>query len=122
MRAQLIRVEHHDTFYFTDYYYECIDCGAEYTRHQYNDRITPYCGKCQRKHDLEAQRERNKKRKNEQILKELEELECQIIEKRQLLKRDTVIFTDIIWAKINTYNDVLLLIKRKITELKGGEQ
>ena len=51
-------------------------------------------------------------------VKELEELEYQIIEKRQLIKRDTVIFTDIVWAKINTYNDVLLLIKKRIAELK----
>ena len=118
MRAELVRVEHAEPYYFTQYYYKCIDCGAEFSRHQCNDRINPYCGKCQRKHDTEAQKQRNKKRKNEQIIKELEELECQIIEKRQLIKRDTVIFTDIVWAKINTYNDVLLLIKKRIAELK----
>lgn len=72
MRAQLIRVEHAEPWYFTKYYYKCIDCGAEYTRHQCNERINPYCGKCQRKHETEAQRERNERKRNKETIRELE--------------------------------------------------
>lgn len=56
--------------------------------------------------------------KEEIIIVELEELKLQIIEKRQLIKRDTVIFTDRILDKINAYTDILCLVEKRIAELK----
>ena len=63
MRAKLIKVEPNKTWYFTSYYYECIDCGKTYSRHQCNSRISPYCSECQLKHDKEREKERKAKRK-----------------------------------------------------------
>lgn len=64
MNAKLIKkIEHPDKpYYFNVYEFECIDCGAHYTRHSYNRRTNPYCGACARKHESE----RNKIRKAEQ--------------------------------------------------------
>lgn len=57
---KLIRIEPNKIWYLTTYYFECVDCGSEFFRHRYDSRTNPYCGMCQRKHDTEAQRERNK--------------------------------------------------------------
>ena len=70
MKAQLLRIEpsrYNSQWYFTNYYYRCVECGAEYSRHQYNKRITPYCGNCQRKHDYEKAKERQKAKQEEMI-------------------------------------------------------
>lgn len=64
MKAKLIRTEldPKGRFYFNTYYYECIECGKEYIRHTYNNRINPYCGDCCRKHDAERNAQRYKER------------------------------------------------------------
>lgn len=61
-KAKLIRVEPNKIWYLTTYYFECVDCGQEYFRHRNDNRTNPYCGSCQRKHDVERQRERNKEK------------------------------------------------------------
>lgn len=86
MKAKLIRVELGNPYYFTQYYYKCIECGREYIRHQCNDRISPYCGQCQRKHDSEAQKQRNINNKNKLIreelvkIKEKIDIECETVD------------------------------------------
>ena len=74
--AKLIRVEKNPRglSYLDTYYFECSDCGKEYFRHANNKRISPYCGKCQRKHDNEKQKERLKAKKNQSIIEELEKM------------------------------------------------
>lgn len=65
MSAKLIRVEKATPYYFTTYYFECIDCGKEFTRHRYDNRTSPYCGKCQRKYDrIKARKYKAEKEKN----------------------------------------------------------
>lgn len=54
MDAKLIRVipeKDNDPFYYREYEYECIRCGAHFFRHTCNDRINPYCGKCSRENE-----------------------------------------------------------------------
>ena len=60
MKAQLIKIEldSQGRYWFNTYTYKCIECGNEFIRHQYNDRINPYCGDCCRKHERIKQRER----------------------------------------------------------------
>ena len=68
--TKLIRVEKNPRglSYLDTYYFECSDCGKEYFRHANNKRISPYCGKCQRKHDNEKQKERLKAKKNQSTI------------------------------------------------------
>lgn len=73
MKAQLIKTEldSKGRYWFDTYTYKCIDCGKEFTRHACNDRINPYCGECQRKHEMIKQRERNKKKLDQEYEKGL---------------------------------------------------
>ena len=73
-------------------------------RHQYNERINPYCGTCQRKHDTEAQRQRNINHKNKLIIEELEQIKTEIKE-----------LTDHFYIE----PDVFYIIDEHISELKG---
>ncbi len=85
MRAKLIRVipeEEGLPFYFRQYEYECIECGSHYTRHQYNDRICPYCGPCSNKHDRIRQKERRETKDREKINRVLDEIKGEIQELR----------------------------------------
>lgn len=50
-KPKLIRRVVASPYYFTTYYFECVNCGAEYNRHRFDSRTSPYCGKCQRKYD-----------------------------------------------------------------------
>ena len=45
-------------YYFKIYEYECIECGSHYTRHQHNERINPYCSKCNAKYEKQKQKDR----------------------------------------------------------------
>lgn len=81
MRAKLIRVipeEEGMPYYFRQYEYECIGCGSHYTRHQYNDRIDPYCGPCRNKHDRIRQKERRKTKDREKINRVLDKIRVEI--------------------------------------------
>ena len=85
MRAKLIRVipeEEGMPYYFRRYEYECIECGSHYTRHQYNDRILPYCGPCSNKHDRIRQKERRKTKDREKINRVLDEIKGEIRQKQ----------------------------------------
>lgn len=77
MRAKLIRVipeEEGMPYYFRQYEYECIECGGHFTRHQYNDRIDPYCGPCRNKHERIRQKERRKMKDQEKINRVLDKI------------------------------------------------
>ena len=115
MRAQLIRLELADVWYFNEYYYKCIDCGAEYMRHQYNERINPYCGTCQRKHDTEAQRQRNINHKNKLIIEELEKIKAEIEKEREEMLNAAD------WGRYYGLNRSLKIIYKHISELKGRD-
>ena len=64
MKAKLIRTEldPKGRYWFNNYIYECIECGKEFSRHTYNERINPYCGDCCRKHDAEKAKQRYKEK------------------------------------------------------------
>ena len=114
MKAQLIRVELSDkAWYFNNYYYKCIDCGAEYTRHQYNERINPYCGACQRKHDTEAQKQRNINHKNKLIIEELVKIKTEIQELEKTFYIETSVY-DIIDEHISELKENKLTCDRNI--------
>jgi len=81
MRAKLIRVipeEEGMPYYFRQYEYECIECGGHFTRHQYNDRIDPYCGPCRNKHDRIRQKERRKTKDREKVNRVLDKIRAEI--------------------------------------------
>lgn len=74
-RAKLIRYTKHPRYrYLDEYVYKCIDCGEEFTRATNAKNINPYCGKCYRKRETEKQRELNKRKRNNDIICELEAL------------------------------------------------
>ena len=52
------KFEKHDKYYFDTYYFHCIDCGAEFTRHRWDNRTKPYCSICTRKHETMKAKER----------------------------------------------------------------
>lgn len=108
MKAELIRVEEAYPWYFTTYYYKCIECGKEYSRHQCNERISPYCGECQRKHDAESQKQRIINKKNKLIVDELEKFQAKIQDE---FNKDC--------HYDYTANSIVGLIRERISELKG---
>ena len=74
MDAKLIRVIPEGEgrpFYFREYEYECIRCGAHFFRHTCNDRINPYCAKCCRENERIKARVRAEQKKQEIIIDEL---------------------------------------------------
>lgn len=52
------KFEKHDKYYFDTYYFHCIDCGAEFTRHRWDGRTKPYCSTCTRKYETIKAKER----------------------------------------------------------------
>ena len=40
-------------WYFDLYYFHCVDCGAEYRSHRWDNRTQPYCSECRRKYERE---------------------------------------------------------------------
>lgn len=78
MEAQLIKSVIRDPYYMSTFTYKCIRCGAEYTRCQHHNRISPYCGSCSRELDAKKNKERIQKKKSEEIVRELELLQKDI--------------------------------------------
>lgn len=87
MRAKFLRKEK-SKYWGYDYYFECIDCGEVYTSMRYDDRTTPYCGACWRKHNLEKQKIRKEQRKQAEINEVLDKIRAEI---EQLPITDTAI-------------------------------
>lgn len=117
MSAKLIRVEKNakGISYLDTYYFECADCGKEYFRHANNKRINPYCGKCQRKHNNEKQKEKLKAKKNQDIIAELEKI-------KKKIKNDCILHEE--WfVNIDDLEKCLCridaIIDKEISELKG---
>lgn len=82
MKAKLIReIPQREglPYYFKMYEYECIECGAHYTRHQYSERINPYCGNCNLKHENQKQKERVARHEQKKINAVLEQIRAEII-------------------------------------------
>ena len=77
MRAKFLRKEK-SKYWGYDYYFECIDCGEVYTSMRYDDRTTPYCGACWRKHSLERKKIREKQKKQEEINEVLDKIMSEI--------------------------------------------
>ena len=82
--------------YFKTYEYECIECGAHYTRHQYNDRINPYCCKCNAKYEKQKQKERVARHEQKIINAVLEQIRAEISDRLGLLdcKKDILAIID----------------------------
>ena len=113
--TKLIRVEKNPRglSYLDTYYFECSDCGKEYFRHANNKRISPYCGKCQRKHDNEKQKERLKAKKNQSTIEELEKIKAEAEELIELCDSDYE------FEEIYGIKSVIDIINSRIIELKG---
>lgn len=79
MRAKFLRKEK-SKYWGYDYYFECIDCGEEYTSMRFDDRTSPYCGACWRKHSLERKKIREKQKKQAEINEVLDKIRDEIIE------------------------------------------
>lgn len=99
MKAKLIReIPQREglPYYFKTYEFECIECGRHYTRHQYNDRISPYCASCGMEHYKQRQKEQAKvrqaKRDRELINSVLEDIKAEIEEKREVLMKQGGVF------------------------------
>lgn len=62
MQAKLVRTEPAYSKQIR-YVYSCANCGAEFSRLRYDDRINPYCGNCKAENDriLNAERVARKK-------------------------------------------------------------
>ena len=101
-RAKLIRYTKHPRYrYLDEYVYKCIDCGEEFTRATNANNINTYCGKCYRKRETEKQRERNRIKRNNDIIAELEKIKAEI--------KDFYHYQ----------NEALKIIDKHISKLKG---
>ena len=80
MRAKLVKKipQRGLPYYFREYEFECIDCGAHYRRKRCDGRTTPYCSACQRKHDKEKQNERKARKERELIVSTLDKMRARI--------------------------------------------
>ena len=107
-KAKLINAIIREPFYFSEYEFECINCGTHYTRAAYNSRISPYCGKCSREIDSIKNKERRVRKKNEAIIKELESIQEEIQDRFNNFKFDY-------W----TADSITRLIGEHINKLKG---
>ena len=100
MEAKLIRVIPSDVaWYFTQYEYECIKCGAHYTRKQHNNRINPYCCTCNAEITKERQKINAKRCEQRKINKVLEDIKAEIEQAyfhKQISTRSRKIFMDAI--------------------------
>ena len=107
MKANLIRTEGYR--YRKRYIYACTKCGAEYSRCQYNDRISDLCGACKSKLDKEKAKKQLEKRK----AKHDAEVRDKAIEE----------YKELIIARIQSKNRGLYVIEAmEIAEiLKGGD-
>ncbi len=81
MKAKLVkRIPHRADmpYYFREYEFECIDCGAHYRRKRCDGRTSPYCCACKRKHDKEKQEERKARRDRELIGSVIDKIRAEI--------------------------------------------
>ena len=80
MEAKLIKEisDKRIPWYGHTFVFECIDCGANYTRSRYDARTTPYCCKCQKRHDKERNVKRQKQRKQAEINEVLDKIRAEI--------------------------------------------
>lgn len=93
MKAKLIReIPQREglPYYFKMYEYECIECGAHYTRHQYSERINPYCGNCNLKHENQKQKERVARHEQKKINAVLDKIRAEIETNITILKEKTM--------------------------------
>lgn len=58
------KIEKHSKYYFDTYYFHCVDCGSEFTRHRFDRRTNPYCSDCNRKRETLKAKERAKRKEN----------------------------------------------------------
>lgn len=77
-KAKLIKADVKTPFYLSQYEYECVICGAHYTRSAYNSRINPYCWRCNHEIEKEKNQKRVIRKRNEMIIKELESIQEEI--------------------------------------------
>ena len=81
MKAKLIReIPQREglPYYFRTYEFECIECGKHYTRRRCDNRTSPYCSTCPKKHDKEKQKERNARKEQKIINEVLEDIKAEI--------------------------------------------
>lgn len=94
MRAKFLRKEK-SRYWGYDYYFECIDCGEEYTSMRFDDRTTPYCGACWRKHSLERKKIREKQKKQAEINEVLDKIRDEIMDfEEELFHRPNTDYAD----------------------------
>lgn len=85
--AKLIESIPRTPWYFSTYIYECVDCGAKYTRHRRGPDISPYCYKCQKEHDYHKQLMKQRAKEKAEINQLLEFVKtsvCQAIDTYKL--------------------------------------
>lgn len=81
MRAKLVKkIPQREglSYYFREFEFECIDCGAHYFRKRCDARTSPYCSACQRKHDKEKQDERKVRKERELIVSAIDDIRAEI--------------------------------------------
>lgn len=109
MKAKLIASYPRKPYYYSEYVFECIECGEHFTRCTNAKNINPYCGKCYRKHEKEREKERRQKKKNEAIIRELE-----------LLYKDIYNFLSPLIKEDWILDAVDHIYKKHIENIKGG--
>ena len=119
MRAKLVReIPQRDgsPWYFRKYELECIDCGEHYTNGRYDNRTSPYCGECRRKHD--TQKAKKLKAKKEQALANnaLKILREEIIE-----RRDNMADMAMNYGKMSGLNMAIDIIDKHLQKSQEGE-
>lgn len=113
-RAKLIRYTKHPRYrYLDEYVYKCIDCGEEFTRATNAKNINPYCGKCCRKRETEKQRERNRRKRNNDIITELEKIKAEIMSIGNWREH---------YEMPIAYLSCLTIVEQHISELKGSDK
>ena len=123
MKANLIRTEGYR--YRKRYIYACTKCGAEYSRCQYNDRISDLCGACKSKLDKEKAKKQLEKRKAKHDAevrnKAIDEFKQAL--KQELNKYDFWIYdiADSDGYTLETSCNRDFLIDEVAEQLKGGE-
>ena len=77
LRAKLIRVIPQPEglpYYFRQFEFECIECGEHYFRKKCDERTTPYCCDCHRKHDKEKNARNRALKEQQRINQELKKI------------------------------------------------
>ena len=83
MRVKLIRkipARKGLPYWFDEYEFECIECGNHYFRKKCDNRTTPYCCDCSRKHEKEKRIEYKARKEKNIITTELNNIKTEIEE------------------------------------------